>query len=201
MREIVHFHDYIVLFYIYIYICIYIERERFLNSVCILITCKPVMHIALGGCLNYIYTHVCIETIYKAYNVYNQRGGVRSSPPAYKLKLNGEGAYFFSKVFLWSSFKKDFILNVGGEGGVNCTFWRTIFLCMGVKTKWTKETNHTDITRYRKPTPVCSNYECLLWCCFILSFNFPYFVAWFVHYFCFFFFWILVLLREIRTKV
>lgn len=41
--------------------------------------------------------------------------------------------------------------------------------------------------RRRKPTPVCSNHECLLWCCpcvcFHLIFLFFLFVAWFVLYY------------------
>lgn len=100
--------------------------------------------------------------------------------------------FLFSNVFLGSS--KDFILNFGG----NCTFWRTIFYLYGYKFDKTKS---PDITRYRKPTPVCSNNECLLWCCLFVWFHLIFLFSFLCCLVCsvFFFllfFWILVLLRE-----
>lgn len=136
------------------------------------------------------------------YRVYNRRGRRVFLSQINKQKKKTGSNFLFSNVFLGSS--KNFILNFVG----NCTFWRTIFICMGIKRKFDKKWSRLILQGIEKPTPVCSNNECLLWCClspwFHLLLYSPSFCCLVCSVFFFsLFFWILVLLWEsvLRCRV
>lgn len=74
-----------------------------------------------GDCWNIynIYIYIYLWEYKRTVSIINER---KSS----SLTNKTGSTFLFSNVFLGSS--KDFILNFGG----NCTFWRTIFICMGI---------------------------------------------------------------------
>ena len=152
-------------------------------------TCKPIMHIALGDCWNYI----IYEKYKRTVSIINERAKSSS-------RTNNTGSTFlFSNVFLWSS--KNFILNFRGK----LHFLKDNLYLYGYKNwqKWRR----LILQGIEKPTPVCSNNECLLWCCLSIWFHLLFILLLLLGLLCIFFFslffWILVLLREsvLRCRV
>lgn len=142
-----------------------------------------------------------VETIYNIYIYiweYKRTVSIINERMSSSLTNKTGSTFLFSNVFLGSS--KDFILKLRGK----LHFLKDNLYLYGYKLTKTKS---PDISRYRKPTPVCSNNECLLWCCLfcLVSFNLFILLPLLLGLFCIIFFSPIFLdfsaLKRICTKV